>query len=142
LSPAEINGLQLTLSFHWGGRRIAITNLAHGLRHTAVNCDLCCLDQLGCRAEEVADQFRSVSLLSRTDTALIKVVRRLNAICRQQEITLIHAHDAASQFVAMLLRCFRPTMKLIMTFHRSLGFESSRLLASARRAGTLLQMGE
>ena len=55
-------------------------------------------------------------------------------LCREFDIDLIHTHDAASQFGAALMRLSRPSTKLLMTFHRSLAFESARQRDRIRNA--------
>lgn len=126
MSPTPINVLQLVLSFRPGGRRNAIQTLARGIQTAGAKCDLCCLDELGCQSSELGNEFDSVTVLNRSQLGHFGVARRLRLLCRDREIDLIHAHDAASQFAAALVRLVRPRTKLLMTFHRSLGFESAR----------------
>jgi glycosyltransferase involved in cell wall biosynthesis len=68
-------------------------------------------------------------------------LRRLRMFCAERGIRVIHAHDAASQFVGALLRLWRPHLKLVMTYHRSLGFESARLRDRIRNALATAQSG-
>lgn len=134
MSPTPINVLHLVLSFRAGGRRNAIRTLARGMRDSAAKCHLCCLDELGCQPSELGDEFDSVTLLDRSQSGHLGLARRLRLLCRDREIDLIHAHDAASQFAASLVRLVRPHTKLLMTFHRSLGFESARRRDRLRNA--------
>jgi glycosyltransferase involved in cell wall biosynthesis len=134
MSLDSINVLHIVLSVRPGGRRNAIVALARQLRSSIGRCDLCCLDELGCDAEEVAPYFDSVTVLARRGNGHLEAARRLRALCRDRDIHLIHTHDAASQFTAALVRLVRPHIKLMMTFHRSLGFESARRRDRIRNA--------
>jgi glycosyltransferase involved in cell wall biosynthesis len=134
MSPSRINVLHVVLSFRPGGRRNAIATLARETRNSLGHCHLCCLDELGCRHEELDQEFDSASVLGRSIAGHLGVARRLRSLCRELEIDLIHAHDAASQFAGALVRLGRPRTRLIMTFHRSLGFESARRRDRIRNA--------
>lgn len=129
----KINLLHLVLSFHRGGRRNAIMNLAlHA--NDVVRGHMCCVEEFGCEIEEFAGLFCSTSTLNRNRRNHVSACRRLAALCRDREIDLIHAHDAASQYLAAFARFARPRMKLLMTFHRTLGFESARYRDKLRNA--------
>ncbi len=130
-SPAV---LHLVLSFRRGGRKNAILSLARGLKDQAVRCDLCCLDELGCDPAEVDGLFAEVTVLGRGRTNYLDLARRLRLLCRRRRIGVIHTHDAASQFLAVLVRLACPRVRVIMTFHRSLGFESARRRDRLRNA--------
>jgi glycosyltransferase involved in cell wall biosynthesis len=95
---------------------------------------LCCIEELGCGIEELDGLFYSTFTLNRSQGNPLVAWRRLSSICREREIDLIHAHDAASQSLAAIARFTRPRMKLLMTFHRTLGFESARRRDKLRNA--------
>src|SRR5258708_27898500 len=92
-----LNVLHLVLSFRAGGRRNAISNLAAHSKGM-VNAHLCCLDELGCDREELDGLFGSVSVLERNTIGTLRARRRLTEICPKDDVHVIHAHDAASQF--------------------------------------------
>lgn len=96
--------------------------------------DLCLLNQLGCPPEEVAGVPADVEVIGRRRRLDADTVGRLHAICRSRGANIVHAHDGASQFIGALLRVRRPGVKLLMTFHRSLGFESARVRDRIRNA--------
>jgi L-malate glycosyltransferase len=133
--------LHLTLSFERGGRRRAITLLTEGLQPLGVECNLCCLEALGCGPEEASDLFATAIALDRRGPLDGTALGRLVALCRARRVQLIHAHDAASQFAGALLQFRLPGLKLVMTFHRTLSFESARLRDRLRNsfAGLLSQ---
>jgi glycosyltransferase involved in cell wall biosynthesis len=126
--------LHCTLSFVPGGRRRAIATLCERLRDLQGACDLCCLNDLGCPTAEVEDLFGSVTALGRRSVLDPGAIRRLIDLCDERRIEVLHAHDGASQFTGALLRLWRPRIKMVMTFHRTRGFESARFRDRARNA--------
>jgi L-malate glycosyltransferase len=133
--------LHLTISFATGGRRRAITTLIERLRVQGIECDLGCLEDLNCPWQDVQGLAESVEILRRQTLVDWKVLRKLIRICDDRGIDAIHAHDAASQFTAALARLYRSRIKLVMTFHRSLGFESARFRDRLRNAMACFQSG-
>jgi glycosyltransferase involved in cell wall biosynthesis len=132
MSPGRV--LHLTLSYGQGGRSRAICALLEGLAGLGVECDLCCLDELSGPAEEIGGLVGVIDALRRRSLVDWKALGRLHALCRERGVRVIHAHDAASQFTAALLRLRDPGLRLLMTFHRSLGFESARFRDRVRNA--------
>lgn len=72
------------------------------------------------------ERFGEVACMRRNSLLDWVAVRRLANFCDEQQIDVIHTHDAASQFMAALLRIRRVRRgpRMLMTFHRSLGIES------------------
>jgi L-malate glycosyltransferase len=128
--------LQLTLSLEPGGRREAIRTLVARHRLLGVDSFAGCLDRLGCEAKLVQQEFSGHVDLARRRIADFPAIRRLTRFCHEQKIDVIHAHDAASQLYAALARLRLPHLKILMTFHRSLGFESARARDRLRNAMT------
>lgn len=118
--------LHTTIGFQPGGRREAIRTLAQNLQPLDVASELCCLGELGAPPEALAGLFEDPLVLHRSGRARGGDAKKLLDFCRARGIDLIHAHDAASQWLAALARTRRPRLKIIMTFHRSLPFESAR----------------
>lgn len=107
-----------------------IANLMRQLPAFGVSSRLACLDELGCETAELDELTGGeADVLGRSRTFDFGAVRKLKQICERHEIDVIHTHDAASQLIAALLhvRSRRHAPPAIMTFHRSLGFESARL---------------
>jgi glycosyltransferase involved in cell wall biosynthesis len=116
--------LHTTLSFSRGGRREAIAALARGLTACGVESHLCCIDQIGCEPDELAGLFAGHVALQRHGLLDFAALRRLRRYCREQHIDILHAHDAASEATcALALPLARSP--LLMTFHRTLDFESA-----------------
>lgn len=126
--------LHLTISFARGGRRRAITTLIERLRGLGVACDLGLLDELGCAPQEIAGLAEAVHVLGRRSLFDWRALRALGKLCDTRGIDVIHAHDAAAQLAGALVRLTRPRLPLLMTFHRSLGFESARRRDRLRNA--------
>src|SRR5262245_48354654 len=117
--------LELALSFSPGGRREAVISLARGLTSAGVQPDLVCVDALGCDRGELEGLFGRIDSLDRKRHGNRAALAQLVQFCDSRQIQLIHAHGAASQFLAAKLRLRRPKIKLAMTFHRSLGHDSA-----------------
>jgi len=135
---ADPHVLHLTLSFERGGRRDAIVTLARQSSPLGVPSSVVTLrggeDALHPFREEFT-HLRTLDLHGRPSRAAILHLRRW---CLEWGVEVVHAHDAASQFVASMLRIVAPSLHPIMTFHRSLGFESARRRDRFRNAVSLL----
>lgn len=122
--------LHLVYSFAEGGRRRAVATLLERLPGLGMPCDLGCVKELGCSPEEITGLVDSEgSLVMRSRSAGDRrALRRLRAFCEERGVDVIHAHDAASQYAAARAGIgSKRRPKLLMTFHRSLDFESARL---------------
>lgn len=118
--------LHLVQSFGRGGRRQAIQTLMHGLGRLGVSSELCLLNELGCPVGEAVHVSTKINILGRRGGIDGRAIRRLARICRDRGTDILHVHDGASQLAGALTRLRRPRTRLVMTFHRSLGFESAR----------------
>ena len=126
--------LHLTVSAAHGGRRDAILTLIDHLRPLGAECGFVALRNT---AEEVAqfalqlDYFDGLQLATRpTLTELAHIAR----LCRAWKTDIVHAHDAASHYVAAMLRLVSPKLRVVMTFHRTLGVDSEGLQNRLRNA--------
>lgn len=129
--------LHLTLSFAAGGRRQAITTLLQQSQRQGPDCDLCCLDTLGCRPEELSGLVGAVEVLERRPhraTTDRKALHGLVDLCMRRQVDVIHAHDAASHLYGAVVRLNLPVIRLLMTFHRTRNFESATLRSRVRNA--------
>ena len=120
----------LTISFANGGRREVIRSLMRHLPDYGVSSSLCCLTELGCPREEAPGAV----LVNKRSLFDFPAIRRLAEFCDTNRVSVIHAHDASSQFAGALLRLIRPRTRLLMTFHRSLNFESASRSSRIRNA--------
>ena len=130
----RMNVLHLTLSFEPGGRRVAIENLAQGLREKGVSSFLCCTDSLGCDEDRLQQFFAAHAVVGRGELFDRSAAHKLAAFVAQHDIDIVHTHDAASLFTAALASQAIRQAPLITTFHRSLGFETEKLRGKLRNA--------
>ncbi|MEP6591354.1 MAG: glycosyltransferase family 4 protein [Gemmatimonadota bacterium] len=129
--------LHVTLSAAHGGRRDAILTLTEHLRRQGVECGLLALRNLPSDMADVVgqvDYFEGLEIAGRPTLRELAEVRR---VCRARGVDLIHAHDGGSQYVASALRLVSPSLRAVMTFHRTLGLESVGLRNRLRNAVTL-----
>jgi glycosyltransferase involved in cell wall biosynthesis len=129
--------LHLTLSFERGGRRDAIVTLARESAPMGITSSVVTLRGGAEALDPFAGTFAHVATLDLRGRATLTAVRQLRQWCLDWGIEVVHAHDAAAQFVASLLRIVAPQLHPIMTFHRSLGFESARRRDRIRNAVSL-----
>ncbi len=116
--------LHVALSFTAGGRREAIRSLALGLRSHAVSSHICALHTLDLDDERDPDWFDGSLQLDRNSLLDRHALLTLRRYCREHAIDIVHSHDGASQFSSVLALPWRGP-EVLMTFHRSLGFESA-----------------
>jgi glycosyltransferase involved in cell wall biosynthesis len=84
--------------------------------------------------ENHVDYYDGMEIVGRPRLPELVDVRRL---CQEREVDVLHAHDAGSQFVASALRLTSPTLRVVMTFHRTLGLESEGMRNHLRNAVSL-----
>lgn len=137
LPQSPLNVLHLTISFARGGRRDAILTLARAGRAHGIVPYLATLrgqpEDLG-PLVEAFEGHRDLGIRSRPS---LRQLYDLRDQCRAWGIKVVHTHDASSQLVASLLRTVAPSLRVVMTFHRSLPFESRGWRNQLRNALTL-----
>jgi L-malate glycosyltransferase len=129
--------LHLTLSSSEGGRKQAITTLLRSLVDEGIACDLACLDPIDSPPQEVmglVGAYEVIGRRSRGAATDLRALVRLVQFCRQRRVTIIHAHDGASHYFGAMARCFLPSVRLLMTFHRSSSIDTGRLRDRLRNA--------
>jgi glycosyltransferase involved in cell wall biosynthesis len=141
LPRPPLHVLHLTISFARGGRRDAILTLARAGRNHGVIPFLATLRGSPEDSSGVADAFETVVDLGIRSRPTPRQLHELRDRCREWGIQVVHAHDASSQLVASMLRVVAPSLRLVMTFHRSLGFESAGWRNRFRNALTLPLVG-
>ena len=116
--------LHVALSFTAGGRREAIRSLALGLRNHAVSSHICALHTLDIDDERHPEWFDGSLQLNRNGLFDRQALGTLRRYCQLHAIDIVHSHDGASQCSSVLAMPGRHPA-VLMTFHRSLGFESA-----------------
>lgn len=129
--------LHLTLSAARGGRRDAILTLIDHLRPLGVECGLMALRHPTVEQADLASRVDYYDALEFQGRPTVRELVQVARICRDRKVDLIHAHDGGSQFVASALRCVSPSLRAVMTFHRTLGIESEGWRNRLRNAVSL-----
>ncbi|HEY4320807.1 MAG TPA: glycosyltransferase family 4 protein [Gemmatimonadales bacterium] len=119
-----MNVLHLTLSAARGGRRDAILTLIDHLRPLGVSCGLVALRNTPLEIAELGPRTDYVAGLEFMARPSLKELRQVRQLCRDRRVDLIHAHDHGSQYVASAIRVVSPSVRAVMTFHRTLGIET------------------
>ncbi|PHR83646.1 MAG: hypothetical protein COA59_11160 [Colwellia sp.] len=133
-----LNILQLTLSFENGGRKEAIRNLAAGMQEAGHKVFLGCVSHLGAEQKDLT-VFEGSVVFNRQKLFDLKAAKQLAQYCAAHQIDLIHTHDAGSLFFSSLAKySFNKTPPQIMTFHRSLNFETASFKNKLRNVFSLL----
>jgi L-malate glycosyltransferase len=135
--PEPLNVGQMTLSLSPGGRRAAILTLASALRGQAVRSDLVTLDSRHDDLEGARAALSDHLALERKRMLDPDAFRRLAGYCRARDHAILHVHDAASELTAALLRLIRPGLRIVSTFHRTLGIDTTSVRNRFRNAFTL-----
>tara|TARA_B110000495_G_C23043596_1_gene628320 strand:- start:11332 stop:12477 length:1146 start_codon:yes stop_codon:yes gene_type:complete len=134
----SLNILQLTISFENGGRKEAIRNLAAGMQKSGHKVFLGCVFHLGADEKDLA-VFEDTVVFERNKLFDLAAAKQLAQYCSLHKIDLIHTHDAGSLFFSSLAKfsCHK-TPPQIMTFHRSLNFETANFKNKLRNMLSLL----
>jgi glycosyltransferase involved in cell wall biosynthesis len=137
LPTVPVRVLHLTISFARGGRRDAIVSLAKAGRRHNLTPFLVTLRGSPTDVEPFAAEFDGHAQLDLHGLPSMRQIHALRDNCRNWGVQVVHAHDASSQFVASALRLVAPSLRVVMTFHRSLGFESAGAVNRLRNAVSL-----
>jgi glycosyltransferase involved in cell wall biosynthesis len=116
--------LHLTLTTARGGRRDAILTLVGNLRTLGVTCGLVGLRDTADQVATLANQVDFHGGLHTGPRVGPRAVLQLWRLCRDHRVEVLHAHDAGSLTVASALRYLLPKLRIVMTFHRSLGLDT------------------
>ena len=101
-----------------------IENLARALESSGQRCAMAVL---GSEPGPPCEQFPVVHCLCRTSFFDGRAVGKLYKLCQEEQIDIIHTHDAASQAAAAILKLRHPCSAppILMTFHRSVNTGSA-----------------
>jgi glycosyltransferase involved in cell wall biosynthesis len=101
-----------------------IENLAGALEKSGQGCTMAVL---GAEPGPPCERFPIVHCLCRKSFFDGRAVGRLYKLCQQEQIDIIHTHDAASQALAAVLKLRHPrsTPPILMTHHRSVNTNSA-----------------
>jgi glycosyltransferase involved in cell wall biosynthesis len=137
LDVSTMRVLHLTMSTAHGGRRDAILTLIDHLHPLGVECGLLALRVGADDGVDLAGRLDYYDALDLQGRPTVRELVRVARICHKRKVQIVHAHDGASQFVASMLRCVSPSLRVVMTFHRTLGIETEGWRNRVRNAVTL-----
>jgi hypothetical protein len=129
--------LHLTLSAALGGRRDAIMTLVDHLRPLGIECGVVALRDSASGIATLANRADYVDGLAIRARPTWDELKQVRQICLRRGVNLVHAHDHGSQYVASALRFLSPSLRAVMTFHRTLGIETEGRRNRIRNALTL-----
>lgn len=118
-SARKVNLLIATEGLGIGGAEVVIQRLAETLDRSRFNITICCLKVVGSIGETLQRSGLEVAVL--TDPASKKVnyftFRGMLKLIRARKIDVVHTHTMDALADAALCKIFRPSLKLIHTFH-------------------------
>ncbi|MEO5821013.1 MAG: glycosyltransferase family 4 protein [Vicinamibacteraceae bacterium] len=121
LAPGErrINLLILASSLWIGGAETVIRHLAQTIDRRRFNLTVCCLKQRGSIGDELVRAGIEVISFEETKPEKIDYLtfRKLLRLIRSRNIEVVHTHTAHGLVDTGLCRAFRPSLKLVHTFH-------------------------
>lgn len=100
--------------------------LSGALVRRGIECYLCCLDALDADPDaKPPSLFSDALVLHRRGVLDFSALSRFRRFAKQHGIDVLHAHDAASELTCALAMP-EPRKPMLMSFHRTLSFESER----------------
>jgi glycosyltransferase involved in cell wall biosynthesis len=137
LSRPTLRVLHLTVGFEPGGRRDAILTLARASTGADLVSSLAVLRGLPSDLEPWQADFEETRLLGFTGRPSLRQLFELRRWIRTRQYDILHTHDAASQYVASMLRFIGYAPQALMTFHRTSEADSAGWRNGFRNALTV-----
>lgn len=108
--------MQLVLSLSPGGTERLVIEIVRALSQR-VESIVCCLDQPGAWAEELAEMGVPVISLSREPGFHPALAVRLARVLKDRDIDIVHCHHYSPYVYGLLASVLRPTVQLVFTEH-------------------------
>jgi glycosyltransferase involved in cell wall biosynthesis len=108
--------MQLVLSLSPGGTERLVIEIVRALSQQ-IESIVCCLDQPGAWAEELADMAVPVISLSREPGFHPALALRLARILKERDIDIIHCHHYSPYVYGLLASILNPRVQLVFTEH-------------------------
>lgn len=111
--------------------------LVDHLRPLGIECGVVALRDSASGIAALADRADCVGGLAIPARPTWAELSKVRQICRQRGVDLVHAHDHGNQYVASALHVMAPSLRAVMTFHRTLGIDTDGCHNWTRNALTL-----
>ena len=111
--------MQLVLSLSPGGTERLVIEIVRSLR-SRVDSIVCCLDEPGAWAAELAALGIPVISLARTPGFHIGLSRRIARLMKLHEIDVVHCHHYSPYVYGLLASVMKPGVQLVFTEHGKL----------------------
>ena len=109
--------LQVVHSMGIGGTERVVMDLARHFNGPRFRTSVCCLDELGDFGRQLRGDGVAVEVLGRRPGVDLGLVRRLQRLCKDLDVHLVHAHQYTPYFYAATACLLRPSLKVIFTEH-------------------------
>lgn len=88
----------VVLNLNIGGLERVVVNLVKGFQSSPYRCVVCCLEEGGPFASEIRSMGVDVKVFAKRDGIDWRCVRRLAKYFRDEDVRIVHTHNAASHF--------------------------------------------
>ncbi|HEX5216435.1 MAG TPA: glycosyltransferase [Vicinamibacterales bacterium] len=116
MSPQPLRILHVVLSLDPGGTERLVMDLAERL-HAEMPSAVCCLDERGAWADNLASKGISVSALHRQPGFRPALGRRIVEVAKQHQATVLHAHHYSPFVYSAVARLRSPSLRVVFTEH-------------------------
>jgi sugar transferase (PEP-CTERM/EpsH1 system associated) len=138
MTPARINLTHLVLDMDIGGLQRLITDTTLAMNRDIYRIQVCCMNRLGCFAEELRQNGIEVTLLQKNQERFdLYYPWRLRGFLRKKKVHILHMHPGAFIFGALAAWLAR-TPASVYTEHGRAVVEDPVRLAEDRIAGRLI----
>jgi L-malate glycosyltransferase len=116
-AESAVHVLQVVHGMGIGGTERVVMDLARHFNSPGFRTSVCCLDELGDFGRQLRGDGVTVEVLGRRPGVDLGLVRRLQRLCRDLDVHLVHAHQYTPYFYAATACLLRPSLKVIFTEH-------------------------
>lgn len=122
--------LQLITGLGVGGAERVVVELSKAMINNAVDAHVIALNR-DCRLKEqyvsFPFQFSNLSL-NKNPLSFLKTILRLKKYIEKNKVNIIHAHMFHALVFALIMKMFKPKLKIVFTSHSASGFSGLRKL--------------
>lgn len=114
---SAVHILQVVHGLAIGGTQRVVCDLARAFNGDEFRTSVCCLDEVGELGEQLQKEGVGVYLLGRRAGLDFSLVRRLRVLYRQEQISIVHAHQYTPYFYAATAALGAKLTPVIFTEH-------------------------